>query len=553
MTLSKSTAHCVMLLTLYSGSPYAANMPDYSSQPFELPAESEVLIVADTNGDGLRELITALENNIRIYFQTSDGFDFDSGFQEIELPGDAVGWDISANYNQQGNASIIALVDGVEVLVWQMEGNTILPPETIISGLPGFLSKGSNRLHFSRDINGDTVEDLIIPGAGKLHLYIANGDKQYRTGLSINSESRLRTNLDPGELERRTGQAISIPMMELRDVNSDGFDDLISRTDERLDVFIADQQAEAYFPASPSYTLDIAQIEERLGEFDIDNLDFSNLTGVLALTHEEILDDVDGDGIEDLLLREGSKVSLFGGTLDGMELEQPRQVLRSGGNVLSTFLYDENEDGLKDLWLWRVEPISVGDIFVWLALSGSIAIEAFIYPNEGERFSRRPSRKLTVDLQFPSVIRLATSFQKLADEARETQSSEVIPTSAANIDSDILNADLLVLINNQVNVFLNSIEPEDTDTEFLAGLDYSRQRDNYAINVREIIANISISENPQLARVEGQSADLIFNLDTVVENGDIIPVLLNNDARDDVFVFTGHSGSHIQGILLLSK
>ena len=553
MTLSKSTTRCTMLLTLYVGSSYAANTADYSSQPFELPAESEILIVADTNGDGLRELITALDDKIRVYFQATDGFDFNTGFQEIELPGDAVGWDISTNYSQQGNASIIALIDGVEVLVWQMEGDTIGPPETIISGLPGFLSKGSNRLHFSRDITGDAIEDLIIPGAGKLHLYIANGNREYRTGLSINSESRLRTNLDPGNLKRRTGQAIRIPMMELRDVNSDSFDDLISRTDERLDVFIANQQAEAYFPASPSYTLDIAQIEERLGDFDIDNLDFSNLTGLLALTHEEILDDVDGDGIEDLLLREGSKVSLFGGTLNGMELEQPRQVLRSGGNVLSTFLYDENEDGLKDLWLWRIEPISVGDIFVWLALSGSVAIEAFIYPNEGERFSRRPSRKLTVDLKFPSVIRLATSFQGLVEEARETQSSEVIPTSAANIDSDISKADLLVLINNQVNVFLNSIEPEESNTDFLEGLDYSRHRDNYAINVREIIANISISENPQLARVDGQSADLIFNLDTEVENGDIIPVLLNDDTLDDVFVFTGYSSSHIQGILLLSK
>ncbi len=104
-----------------------------------------------------------------------------------------------------------------------------------------------------------------------------------------------------------------------------------------------------------------------------------------------------------------------------------------------------------------------------------------------------------------------------------------------------------------MNVFLNSIEPEESNTDFLEGLDYSRQRDNYAINVREIIANISISENPQLARVDGQSADLIFNLDTEVENGDIIPVLLNDDARDDVFVFTGYSSSHIQGILLLSK
>ena len=95
------------------------------------------------------------------------------------------------------------------------------------------------------------------------------------------------------------------------------------------------------------------------------------------------MEDVDGDGIDDLLVREGGKVSLFGGTVGGMNFTQPRQVLRSGGNVLSTFLRDENDDGLKDLWLWRVENISVADIFVWLAFSGSIAIEAFIYPNDG--------------------------------------------------------------------------------------------------------------------------------------------------------------------------
>ena len=530
----------------------AASSVDYRSQPFVFPIESENLIVADTNGDGLRELITLIDRSIRVYFQDDKGFDFESGYRDIELPGSAVGWDISANYGQNGHTSIIALIDGHEVLAWHIDGDTISLPESIITGLPGFLSSGVNRLHFSRDINGDSLEDLIIPGTGNLHLYIANGNGVYESGLSINSESRLRTELS-GELERRTGQAIRIPVMELRDVNSDGANDLISQTDERLDVFIASRTANAYFPMAPSYSLDIAEIEERLGEFDIDNLDFSNLTGLLALTHEEILDDVNGDGIEDLLLREGGKVSLFEGTTNGMELTRPKQVLRSGGNVLSTFLYDENEDGLKDLWLWRVEPISVGDIFIWLALSGSIAIEAFIYPNEGERFSRRPTRKLTIELQFPSVIRLATSFQELAEEAREMQSVGLTPTNKANVDNNLDGDDLLVLVNNQVQIFLNSIEPEDSSTTFLGGLGYARDKDDYTINIRNLIENISITENLRLAGVDGMPADLTIELDTVVTNGDIIPALLNADSIDDIFVFTQHDNSNIQGILLLSK
>jgi len=548
----RTTIMLNLILLLMANEALAASSLDYRSQPFVLPADSENLIVADTNGDGLRELITLIDRSIRIYFQDERGFDFDSGYQDIQLPGSAVGWDISTNYGQHGHASIIALIDGHEVLAWHIEGDTINLPESIITGLPGFLSSGVNRLHFSRDINGDSLEDLIIPGTGNLHLYIANGNGGYESGLSINSESRLRTELS-GELERRTGQAIRIPVMELRDVNSDGADDLISRTEERLEVFIASQAASAYFPMAPSYSLDIEEIEERLGEFDIDNLDFSNLTGLLALTHEEILDDVDGDGIDDLLLREGGKVSLFGGTTHGMELTQPRQVLRSGGNVLSTFLYDENEDGLKDLWLWRVEPISVGDIFIWLALSGSIAIEAFIYPNEGERFSRRPARKLTVELQFPSVIRLATSFQELADEARKVQSIDLTPTNTANVDNNLESEDLLVLVNNQVQIFFNRIESEDSSTPFLGGLGYSRDKDDYTINIRNVIENISITENSRLKGVDGVPADLSIELGTVVKNGDIIPALVNADSVDDIFVFTQHDNNNIQGILLLSN
>ena len=548
----RTTIMLNLILLLMANEALAASSLDYRSQPFVLPADSENLIVADTNGDGLRELITLIDRSIRIYFQDERGFDFDSGYQDIQLPGSAVGWDISTNYGQHGHASIIALIDGHEVLAWHIEGDTINLPESIITGLPGFLSSGVNRLHFSRDINGDSLEDLIIPGTGNLHLYIANGNGGYESSLSINSESRLRTELS-GELERRTGQAIRIPVMELRDVNSDGADDLISRTEERLEVFIASQAASAYFPMAPSYSLDIEEIEERLGEFDIDNLDFSNLTGLLALTHEEILDDVDGDGIDDLLLREGGKVSLFGGTTHGMELTQPRQVLRSGGNVLSTFLYDENEDGLKDLWLWRVEPISVGDIFIWLALSGSIAIEAFIYPNEGERFSRRPARKLTVELQFPSVIRLATSFQELADEARKVQSIDLTPTNTANVDNNLESEDLLVLVNNQVQIFFNRIESEDSSTPFLGGLGYSRDKDDYTINIRNVIENISITENSRLKGVDGVPADLSIELGTVVKNGDIIPALVNADSVDDIFVFTQHDNNNIQGILLLSN
>jgi len=530
-----------------------AAVPSFSQQDFHLPGDSEGLLVADMNGDALQDLVLVVNEALRIYFQTENGFDFESGFDEIDFSGDAVGWDLSAAYGDNGQLSIVALINGSDAMYWPVSAQAIAEPVLIKSGLPGFIPKGINRLHFSRDINDDGNEDLIIPGAGVINILISDSSGDYQTPLSIRSDMRLRTQLNLNRFNRSAGQSVRIPVLELRDVNGDGSEDLVSRTDERLDIFLADATGANYLPSTPSFFLDIAAIEEELGEFDIDNLDFSNLTGVLALTHEEILDDVNDDGIEDLLLREGGKVSLFQGAATGIDLTQPQQVLRSGGNVLSTFLYDENEDGLKDLWLWRVEPISVGDIFVWLALSGSIAIEAFIYPNDGERFSRRPTRKIAVDLRFPSVIRLAGAYEDLSGEIDALENAVATPTATANLNDNMERADLLSLVNNQVNIFLDSIEPKDEETEFLGSLGYSRERDNYEINIREIIDNLKISGSPELQQVLGREPELTIDIAGDVTAGDLIAASLNGDGIDDVFVFTHYDASQIRGILLLSN
>ncbi|MFT6095070.1 MAG: hypothetical protein ACJA2Q_002980 [Pseudohongiellaceae bacterium] len=538
-------------LSLAAYSSFAA-LPQFTEQSFSFPPTAEKLLVADFNDDELNDLLVVTDDSLRIYFQRSTGFDFENGFSEIDFAGRAVGWDLSNNYQEDGGLSLIAVVDGNQLLAWHVEAEQIIGPNTVTSDIDGYLSKGLNRLHFSRDINGDGLEDLIIPGAGQLQIHMNAGNGGYQTPLAIQSDFRIRTNLDSSQLERRIGQSIRIPLMELRDVNSDGADDLISRTEELLDVFLANATGPVYFSATPSYSVNIAEIEERLGDFDIDNLDFSNLTGVLALAHEELLEDVDGDGIDDLLLREGGKVSLFGGTIDGMTMEQPRQVLRSSGNILSAFLYDENNDELKDLWLWRVEPISVSDIFVWLALSGSIAIEAFIYPNEGERFARRPARKLTVSLKFPSVIRLASSVRGIEKQVSATDTGEYLVSTTGNFNDEPARADLLALIDNQLTLFLNSIEPQSEETEFLGALGYSRDKDSYEIDIREIIDNALEGINQRRSSIESLSPDLTIPLSLNTSVNDIITVKINGDDTDDIFVFEAGISGQIGGLLLLS-
>ena len=97
------------------------------------------------------------------------------------------------------------------------------------------------------------------------------------------------------------------------------------------------------------------------------------------------------------------------------------------------------------------------------------------------------------------------------------------------------------------------IEPEPEDSPFLGSLNYTRSRDNYEIDFREIISNIAVSKNPLIEKVTEDEADLSIALNTNVNNGDVVPVLLNADTLDDIFIFTDYDGSNINGILLLSQ
>jgi len=526
----------------------------YQQMDFQFSADTKQVLAVDVNNDGSKELLAVTETTLQLYTLQNGKFNFQEEFASLELPGSAIGWDISPGYGDTAeNLSIVALIDGQRVLRWDFTEQGLSEPTVLIEGLNGYHTRGMHRLRFSRDVNDDGVDDLIIPGAGELELYIRNPDQSYQPRIRVRTQVRLQTNLNSSRLERRVGQNITIPLMALRDVNGDGRSDLISRTDQQLDVFLASIDSDNQFSPDPSYSIDIAEIEERLGDFDLDRLDFSNLTGILSITHEELLEDVNNDGVDDLILREGGKVSLFAGTATGMNLEQPSQVLRSGGNVLSVFLYDEDGDGLKDLWLWRVETVSVSDVFLWLALSGDVAVEAFIYPNNGQNFARRPTRKITVELAFPSALRLASSAMGIAREAREFAEQPTPPNAIANIDSDTSQQDFLMLLDNQLQVFLNVIEPVTRTDPFLDGLNYSREQDNYRIDVREIIENVAINGGPELAAAQSRSPDLSLDIAADSIEKDIIPVELNGDNLDDLLIFVERTDTHIHGILLLSN
>lgn len=546
----------------------------YRTIPFTLPEAGSRIEPVDLDGDGLVDLLTADNEKLSVYFQRRDGeqaFDFARPDAQLELKGNAVGWALDYQLGQtDGTRRLIALVDGQQVLAWSIEERKFSKPATVLDVDSAVLPSGVYPLNFVRDVNGDGLNDLIIPGSGHLHIYMQNNagspageaddastggaEGSYSEPLTINARMMNNSRLLPdSHLDSEVGQRVRIPALQVRDLNGDTRPDLISASEERIDVFLADGKGR--FPNAPSWSVDLKALAEGVGEINLDRVDYSNLSGLLAHTFDVQLEDVDGDGIDDLLIREGGKLTLYGGSSDGMDMEQPRQVLRSSGNVMGTLLQDEDGDGLKDLWLMRVQNVSLANLFLWLAISGSIDIETFVYQNQGHRFASRPHRKLTLTVKFPSILR---SVDLLTTAMEPADGNNIVRAVRAQLGDADSTEDLAVLGQNSLSIFMNKVRAAQNES-FLGLSDYSPTKNNYVYDLGKMLENPARSNAGDPDELSNQPADLEIPLpEQLVEgadlrNMDVVAWELNADGRDDFFVLLQREESTVSGVILLSQ
>jgi hypothetical protein len=540
----------------------------YTSSAFVLPPDVESMLSVDLNADTYPDLLAVQKDALTVYLQqTDDNFDFSAPSATIALQGAGMGWDI-VNYRapgaEQPQPRLMALVDGRRIVAWDFIDKAIGEPVTILDQLTGFLPKGLFQLRFARDINDDGNIDFIVPGAEQLHLYLQNATGDFQDGITVQSNQFNQTNLTHGNLQGRVGQRLTIPLMQLRDLNNDGVNDLISRSEESIDVYYSQTDPGApAFAATPVYSVDLTVLNAGMENFSLDQLDFSNLTALLALTYNVLMNDVNNDGFDDVIIREGGKISLFTSSATGIDFKEPQQVLRSSGNVLGAYIRDENGDGLEDLWLARVESISIGDLFVWLALSGSLDVEVFIYRNEGTQFTRRPSRKLTVAVKYPSALSLLGTVMEVDKTIRAAEESAVKPSVMSNVNQNTLD-EMVVLMNDRLEIFLDVKEPQDQqvltpeqrqkkeEQLILAFLGYAPGRDQYEINIRKIIDEVMAKTNASTDLIAGRTADMQLALGNTTDTGDVFAVDLNKDGIDDFVVFLDGDEERINGLLLVS-
>jgi hypothetical protein len=571
---------------------------NYDAIPFSLKDIKEHITPVDMDGDGLKDLICSKESTISIYFQNKNGtnsgvFNFNRPDISLELPGDAVGWDVDyPSAKQTDNAitgkRILAIMEGKSIIAWSFQNRKISGPVSLLKDLPGFLPKGAYPLNFIRDVNADKLNDIVLPGSGKLHIYLQDGNGSYKGNIFINTSMIINSALTtPLNIAGKVGESIIIPAMTIRDVNNDKRNDVISTDDKITEVFLG--LADGSFTVEPSYRIDLDTMTEPQKELDWDTFDFSNILSAISTGPQQSLQDLDGDKIEDLLLLSNGKISVYGGTSTGMDLSKPLQILKSSGNVIAAFVavtpdkdknrsskdemvkfIKDNQDDAKpkDLVLIRLPELSVGDIFTWLVFSKDLDIDFYIYKNQGKAFEKRPGRKITLTLKMPSALKLFTYFNDQKDLIQKPLGLKVI---RANIGKSETLKDRLLLKDNTIQGFKieDDIQIDKMDENqfneiinLFERLGFTINEDHYILDVDKMMKNLPELGNFELLSLKDKQP--VFKIDInkyltntingAKANGESISAVdINGDSRDDIFLFTDRDDEKVFGTLFLSR
>jgi hypothetical protein len=345
-------------------------------------------------------------------------------------------------------------------------------------------------------------------------------------------------------------------------------------------------------------------------EIDLDTIDFSNLSSLLAREPQRVLQDLDGDKIEDLLLLDSGKLTIYGGTSTGMDLSKPRQILQSSGNVIGAFAAvtqeeDKNrstkeaisapgkenidETKPKDLIIMRLQDISIRDVITWVYVSRNIDLDFFIYKKQGKLFEKRPAGKATLTMKLPSGLKLMAgkatltmklpSGLKLMKYVKNLVNPEKNPACVRIVRATLSKIQpgkgRLVLRDNTIEGFQIEDDSDEIGLEQLnenlfdepaklfESLGFRVEENGHSIvDYDEILGNSSELADLKLLPVRDRQP--VFSMDVAPYIGStdnekpageqsIAAVDLNGDHLDDIFLFTDRGDTSVSGTLFLSR
>jgi hypothetical protein len=312
-----------------------------------------------------------------------------------------------------GNKDILVLFS--RNAVWQYDPYTGIRKELVrTSSLYGSKIFGLiPRMDLFRDLNGDGLDDLIIPNFGGFRVFIQNAAGEFSGPLDIDAPPMVDMSYNNFPWYQPKSSFLS-------DMTLDGKNDLIFWIDDAFSIFSQNNQGRF---------MTVPQRFKPSVQFQYDGLEGMNI----AMQDEDQSDisgkalsqisDFDGDGISDLVTLSIRSEGVFkkqttydfhkGIAGDGqVEFSPfPDSRIKSKGIQFEMEEKDFNNDGQTDMVISAVE-LGIGKVLGAL-ITGSIDIDLNFYQMKDGRYADKPDLKREItatfnlssgDVFIPSVI-----------------------------------------------------------------------------------------------------------------------------------------------------
>lgn len=422
-----------------------AQAPRFVESQLDLPLQGTRLLLADVDGDRRADVVRVDGEGVAVHLLDEQGRIGPLAEGRVAWPSSTVGWDL-ADVAGDGRTRLVLLVGGTRVVVHEAGAEGWDAGREVVDGVAGYLPPGVRRLRFARDVDGDGRADLAVPGASAYQVYLAR-DAGLLPPLAVTFDADVELDVgDPSRLGASLGQEVRIPWFALRDVDGDGRQDLVSETEERVAVYLA--QPDGRYPATASWELDLVALEETDAERPL--IDLDDLLSFLDRRVQWRVEDLDGAAPADLILQQGGRFRVYTDGSRGADLSRPDQVLKASGNIVLSFLRDTDGDGRLDLHIVRAETISLGRVVRWLVVAGSLAFDVFTYPNEGGTFARKPAARKTIEVRIPSILGFIEEAEALEEEVERRASVPAVPL---DLDGDGRADDVVDLVEDELLLY----------------------------------------------------------------------------------------------------
>lgn len=528
---------------------------EYRRNVMLVPDDGTLIALREMNGDGRKDLLWVRPEGFAVRYLHADGSFSAEDDATLAWPSERLAWDL-IDLNDDGVFEIVTLSGEGLVQRWSPGTEGKFESDLLIE-TRSYMPRGVSRMNFARDVNGDGHTDLVLPVAGLFQIYLQSDQATWEEPFEIQYEAQISYAVgDPTSLESSFGQTVRIPWFRLEDIDGDGTQDLISATSDRVDFHLAQPQ----LSATPTWTLDLAGLRSDLPKnkgIDLDDL-FANIEARV----EWKIEDVDGVAPRDLVLLVGSTIKVYlGGSTVG-PVGRPDDVLKLSGTLLGFLVRNTQGSALPDLQLIRGERLSVGTVLRWLILPGSLEFDLFTYENTAGKFSRKPTRRNTIQLKIPRLLSFIDEVQEL-EETIEAQ--QKVPAQRADLDGDGVRNDIIDVEGGEVLLFLECAPPDgrnlnDLDIENVEGLleefvleDLDALEDG-AVKSFDLGGVTSWNFTPGVTLREArQGKDPMARIKAPASDGEFGArgMDLTGDGRDEVLVWVElEDGSHLLQIML---